>query len=60
LAFSACRSIASVNKLSYLPALEHLCEAAPAGSDAAFLQQQHAQSGSVEGMVDAAIRRFRS
>ncbi|HJV83739.1 YbdK family carboxylate-amine ligase [Noviherbaspirillum sp.] len=41
-------------------ALEHLYHAAHAGSDASFLRDQYVSSGSVEGMVDAAIQRFRS
>lgn len=42
-----------------LPALEHLYQAVQEGSDASYLRQQCAESGSAEGMVDAALRRFR-
>jgi glutamate---cysteine ligase / carboxylate-amine ligase len=45
--------------LGGLPALEHLYKAAHMGSDASFLRQQYLERGSAEGMVDAAIRRFR-
>jgi glutamate---cysteine ligase / carboxylate-amine ligase len=34
-------------------------KAAHMGSDASFLRQQYLERGSAEGMVDAAIRRFR-
>lgn len=40
-------------------ALEQLYQSVHAGSDASWLRQQHATGGSVEGMVDAALRRFR-
>lgn len=40
-------------------ALEHLYRTAHAGSDAHFLRQQYRERGSAEGMVDAAISRFR-
>jgi len=42
-----------------LPALEHLARAAREGSDASFLRREYALRGSAEGMVDAAISRFR-
>lgn len=42
-----------------LAALENLYKATHTGSDASYLRQEHATSGSTEGMVDAAIRRFR-
>ncbi|MGE5648935.1 MAG: YbdK family carboxylate-amine ligase [Bacillota bacterium] len=45
--------------LGCLPALDHLRQAAHAGSDAFFLRQEHAGTGSAEGMVDMALRRFR-
>ena len=41
-------------------ALDHLDAAVREGGDAAFLRRQYALSGSSEGMVDAAIRRFRA
>jgi len=45
--------------LGSLPALEHLRRAVHEGSDASFLRRERISSGSTEGMVDAAIRRFR-
>ena len=46
-------------KLGSVPALEHLYQAAHTGSDASFLRAEYAGRGSAQGMVDAAIRRFR-
>ena len=40
-------------------ALEHLARTACLGSDASFLRCEYAQRGSAEGIVDAAIARFR-
>ena len=40
-------------------ALRHLQAAADGASDANYLRQQYAAHGNCEGMVDAAIRRFR-
>jgi carboxylate-amine ligase len=45
--------------LGALPALTHLLEASNSGSDASFLRDQQKKSGSTEGMVDAALQRFR-
>ena len=45
--------------LGSLEALLHLAGAVVNGSDAAFLRTQYERQGSCEGMVDAAIRRFR-
>lgn len=45
--------------LGALPALNHLYETTHTGSDAHYLRSQYADSGSVEGMVNAAICRFR-
>ncbi|QOY94003.1 glutamate--cysteine ligase [Massilia sp. UMI-21] len=45
--------------LGSVEALQHLAEAARGGSDAAALRRVFARDGSVEGMVDAAIRHFR-
>lgn len=45
--------------LGSLPALAHLQQAMGTGGDAHYLRQQYAERGSAEGMVDAAIRRFR-
>ena len=45
--------------LGSLAALEHLYQATHTGSDAAILRAEYAASGSTEGMVDEAIRRFR-
>ena len=41
-------------------ALDHLEAAVREGGDAAYLRRQYALGGSPEGMVDAAIRRFRA
>lgn len=46
-------------KLESLPALDYLMHVAHQGSDAHYLRKQYAESGSVEGMVDAALRQFR-
>jgi len=45
--------------LGGLAALEHVRRAAAGGNDAAYLRHERAGTGSPEGMVDAAIRRFR-
>lgn len=45
--------------LDSVPALEHLYQATHTGSDAHYLREEYAESGSTQGMVDAAIRRFR-
>ena len=45
--------------LGSLEALLHLAAAASDGGDASFLRGQYQRQGSTEGMVDAAIRRFR-
>ena len=45
--------------LGGLGALEHIRRTANEGSDATFLRRARGSSGSPEGMVDAAIRRFR-
>ena len=47
-------------RLGSAAALEHLYKAAHAGSDAQILRSAFATTGSAEGMVDAAIRCFRS
>jgi hypothetical protein len=39
--------------------LQHLVQVTHEGSDAHYLRQQFDSSGSVEGVVDAAIQRFR-
>jgi glutamate---cysteine ligase / carboxylate-amine ligase len=41
------------------PALEHLRRVVREGGDAAFLRRMHLDSGNAEGMVDAALQRFR-
>jgi carboxylate-amine ligase len=41
-------------------ALEHLHRVAQEGSDASLLRRKHAEFGSAEGMVDAAIDLFRA
>ena len=45
--------------LGSLDALAHLAAAATEGNDAGFLRGQYDSQGSAEGMVNAAIRRFR-
>lgn len=45
--------------LGSVAALEHLYDATHKGSDASFLRQEFTITGSTEGVVDAAIRRFR-
>ncbi len=45
--------------LGSLEGLRHLSAAAQDASDATYLRQEYAAHGSAEGMVDAAIRRFR-
>jgi len=45
--------------LGALPAFRHLCEIMQTGNDASYLRTQYTESGSVEGMVDAAIQKFR-
>jgi glutamate---cysteine ligase / carboxylate-amine ligase len=45
--------------LGSVEALLHLAGAAAGGSDAGFLRAQYGRQGSCEGMVNAAIRRFR-
>jgi len=45
--------------LECLGALEHLTQASHAGSDAHYLRNQYAERGSAEGMVDAALNKFR-
>jgi carboxylate-amine ligase len=40
-------------------ALQHIRELAEAGNDASYLRQQRRERAGVEGMVDAAIERFR-
>jgi glutamate---cysteine ligase / carboxylate-amine ligase len=45
--------------LGSLGALRHLSTAAQEASDATYLRRQYEDHGSAEGMVDAAIRRFR-
>ncbi|MBK8321797.1 MAG: hypothetical protein IPL06_03490 [Betaproteobacteria bacterium] len=49
----ACRGLDSI------PAMEHIQQAVVSGSDASYLRAQFAQSGSVEGMVEASLQRFR-
>jgi carboxylate-amine ligase len=45
--------------LGSVEALTHLAGVASEGSDSAFLRAQYERQGSCEGMVNAAIRRFR-
>jgi carboxylate-amine ligase len=46
-------------QLDSVDALRHLAQAAADGSDASYLRRQYERQGSVEGMVHAAIQRFR-
>jgi carboxylate-amine ligase len=46
-------------KLESVEALRHLAQAVADGSDAAYLRRQYLRQGSAEGMVNAAIQRFR-
>jgi carboxylate-amine ligase len=46
-------------RLGSVPAFQHLYHAVHEGSDAHYLRQEYASRGSAEGMVDAAIRKFR-
>jgi carboxylate-amine ligase len=46
-------------KLESVDALRHLAQAVTDGSDAAYLRRQYLRQGSAEGMVNAAIMRFR-
>ncbi len=48
------------DRLGSRDALEHLYRATHEGSDASHLRQQFQERGSAEGMVDAALARFRS
>jgi carboxylate-amine ligase len=45
--------------LDSVDALRHLAQAVAEGSDAAYLRSQYLRQGSAEGMVHAAIQRFR-
>src|SRR5450830_1467110 len=46
-------------KLGGTAALNHLMQVTHMGSDATYLRDQFASAGSVEGVVDAAVRRFK-
>jgi carboxylate-amine ligase len=46
-------------RLESLDALRHLAQAVAEGSDAGYLRRQYLRQGSAEGMVNAAIQRFR-
>jgi glutamate---cysteine ligase / carboxylate-amine ligase len=46
--------------LASVAALDHIYQETHGGSDANLLRDAYAQSGSTEGIVDAALRRFRS
>jgi glutamate---cysteine ligase / carboxylate-amine ligase len=45
--------------LGSLGALRHLSNAAQGASDATYLRHQYEEQGSAEGMVNAAISKFR-
>jgi carboxylate-amine ligase len=47
------------DQLESLDALRHLAQAVTEGSDAGYLRRQYQRQGSAEGMVNAAIQRFR-
>lgn len=47
------------DKLNCSTAMDHIYRATHEGSDANYLRQQYTEQGSIEGMVDAAIRIFR-
>ncbi|MBI1890578.1 MAG: glutamate--cysteine ligase [Burkholderiales bacterium] len=53
------RMVPYADKLGCLPALAHLSQSVEQGNDAHFLRGKFGKQGSAEGMVDAAIRRFR-
>lgn len=40
-------------------ALEHIYQTAHVGSDASYLRREYSERGSVEGMVDSALQKFR-
>jgi carboxylate-amine ligase len=46
--------------LGSLAALEHLYSTVHEGADASFLRRQYVDTGSMEGVVDAALNRFRA
>ena len=52
--------LAARRSQSATAALDHLRRVCAEGSDASYLRQQHERRGSPEGMVDAAIERFRN
>lgn len=41
-------------------AFEHIYQAVQEGSDASYMRREYGERGSVEGMVDSALQRFRS
>lgn len=45
--------------LDSAPALEHIYQIVHEGSDASYLRREYAERGSMEGMVDASLQRFR-
>ena len=50
---------AHAGELGSTAAMEHLYQVSHQGSDATFLRNEYVTTGSAEGMVDSAIRRFR-
>lgn len=48
------------DQLGSRAALDHLYQTTHEGSDASYLRRQYAERGSPEGMVDAALKRFRT
>ncbi len=54
------RISSQADALGCSPALEHIYQIVSHGNDAGYLRQEHAERGSVEGMVDSALQRFKS
>jgi carboxylate-amine ligase len=54
------RILPQAMQLGCTDALQQVYRKVREGSDAGYLRRQHASSGSVEGMVDAAMQRFRT
>jgi glutamate---cysteine ligase / carboxylate-amine ligase len=53
------RVLEHARALDCLPAIEHVERITHLGGDASFLRRQFVEVGSVEGMVDASLQRFR-
>ncbi|WP_139406147.1 YbdK family carboxylate-amine ligase [Aeromonas veronii] len=48
------------DSLGCVAALEHIYQTAHKGSDASYLRREYEERGSVEGIVDSALQRFRN